>query len=68
MYPYCANNSQENDYFVRANGTFQLGHIKGTGTRDYNWLKVVCYDGSWLGESSADIQNFFNCPFNFILD
>ncbi len=25
--------------------------LKGTGTRDYNWLKVVWYDGSWLGES-----------------
>ncbi len=32
--------------------------LKGTGTRDYNWLKVVWYDGSWLGESPADIQNF----------
>ncbi len=39
--------------------------LKGTGTRGYNWLKVVRYDGSWLGESPADIQTFFNCLFNF---
>jgi hypothetical protein len=42
--------------------------LKGTGTRDYNWLKVVWHDGSWLGESPADIQKNFNCPFNFILN
>jgi hypothetical protein len=41
--------------------------FKGTGTRDYNWLKVVWYDGSWLEESPADIQKFLYCPFNFIL-
>jgi hypothetical protein len=35
---------------------------------DYNWLKVVWHDGSWLGESLADIQKYFNCPFNFILN
>ncbi len=42
--------------------------VKGTGTRDYNWLKVVWHDGSWLGESPADIQQIFNCPFKFILN
>ncbi len=43
--------------------------LKGTGTRDYNCLKVVWHDGSsWLGESPADIQKNFNCPFNFILN
>jgi hypothetical protein len=42
--------------------------LKGTGTRDYNCLKVVWHDGSWLGESLADIQKIFNCPFNFILN
>ncbi len=42
--------------------------LKGTGARDYNWLKVVWHDGSWLGESTADIQKIFNCPFNFILN
>ncbi len=42
--------------------------VKGTGTRDYNWLKVVWYDGSLLGESMADIQKFLTCPFNFILN
>jgi hypothetical protein len=42
--------------------------LKGTGTQDYNWLKVVWHDGSWLGESPADIQKNFNCPFNFILN
>jgi hypothetical protein len=42
--------------------------LEGTGTRDYNWLKVVWYDESWLGESQADIQTFFYCLFNFILN
>jgi hypothetical protein len=42
--------------------------LKGTGTRDYNWLKVIWYDGSWLGESPADIQKFVNCPLNFVLN
>jgi hypothetical protein len=42
--------------------------LKGTGTRDSKWLKVVWHDGSWLGESPADIQKNFNCPFNFILN
>jgi hypothetical protein len=36
--------------------------LKGTGTRDYNWLKVVWHDGSWLGESPADIQKIFTVP------
>jgi hypothetical protein len=43
-------------------------YLKRTGTRDYNWLKAVWYDGPRLGESPADIQKFFNCPFNFILN
>jgi hypothetical protein len=38
--------------------------LKGTWTRKYNWLKVVWYDGSWLG----DIKKCFNCPFNFLLN
>jgi hypothetical protein len=42
--------------------------LKGTGTRDYNWLKVVWYDGSWLRESPANIQKNFNCSFNFLLN
>jgi hypothetical protein len=46
----------------------QVADFKGTGTRDENWLKVVWYDGSWLGESPADIQKIVNCPFNFILN
>jgi hypothetical protein len=29
---------------------------------------VVWHDGSWLGESPADIQKKFNCPLNFILN
>jgi hypothetical protein len=33
--------------------------IKGTGTKDYNWLKVVWYDGSWLGESLFYLLNLF---------
>jgi hypothetical protein len=40
---------------------------KWTGTRDFNWLKVIWYDGSWLGESPADIRKIFYCPFNFKL-
>ncbi len=39
-------------------------HVKGTGTRDYNYVKVIWFDRPWLGESPADIHNFFNCPFN----
>ncbi len=42
--------------------------LKGTGTRDYNWLQVVWHDGSWLGESPADIQKIFNRHINFILN
>ncbi len=42
--------------------------LKGTGTRDYNWLKVVLNDESWLGESPTDIQKNVNCHFNFILN
>jgi hypothetical protein len=41
---------------------------KGTGTRDYNGVKVVRFDRPWLGESSAGVHNFVNCPFNFILN
>jgi hypothetical protein len=36
--------------------------LQGTGTRDYNWLKVVWYDGSWLGESPADFQKILTVP------
>jgi hypothetical protein len=41
-----------------------VAYIKGTWTRDYNCVKVGWFDRSWLGESPADIHNFFNCPFN----
>ncbi len=44
--------------------------LKGPG-HEINWIKVVWQDGSWLGESPADIQKIFNCPlppFNFILN
>jgi hypothetical protein len=51
--------NRDPQHWVQGNGI-----IKGTGTRDYNWLKVVGHDGSWLGESSADIQQIVNCPFN----
>jgi hypothetical protein len=37
-------------------------HIKGTGTRDYNCVKVVRFDRPWLGESPADIHNFYIVP------
>jgi hypothetical protein len=37
-------------------------NFKGIGTRDYSWLKVVWSDGSWLGESPADIQKFLTVP------
>ncbi len=42
--------------------------IKGTGTQDYNSVLVAWFDGSWLEESVADIHNFFNSAFNFILN
>jgi hypothetical protein len=42
--------------------------IKGSGTQDYYCDKVVRFDRPWSGESPADIHNFLNCPFNFILN
>jgi hypothetical protein len=30
--------------------------IIGTGTRDYNWLILAWYDGSWFGESGQIFQ------------
>jgi hypothetical protein len=42
--------------------------VKGTGTRDYKCVKVVWFDRPGLGESPADIYNFLNCPFNFLLN
>ncbi len=36
--------------------------FKGTGTRDYNRLKVVWYDGSCLGESPANTQKILAVP------
>ncbi len=42
--------------------------IKETGTREYNWLKVVWFGRSWFGESSVAKHNFFfYCPFNILL-
>jgi hypothetical protein len=42
--------------------------IKGTGTRDYNWLKVAWCDRSWLEENLANNHNFSNAAFSFILN
>jgi hypothetical protein len=42
--------------------------IKGTGTCDYNCVNVVWFDRPCLGEIPADIHNFLNCPFNFLLN
>ncbi len=42
--------------------------FKGTETRDCNCVKAVWFDRPWLGESSADIHNFLNCPLNFTLN
>jgi hypothetical protein len=57
-------------FWHRFYNLYYLGirRLKGTGTRDYNWLKVVWSDGSWLGESPTNITKIFNCPFNFTLN
>jgi hypothetical protein len=34
--------------------------LKGTGTRDHNWLKVIWFDRPWSRESLADIHSFLN--------
>ncbi len=49
-------------------GLVNMLGLKGQEHEIYNWLKVVWSDGSWLGESPADIQKIFNCPFHFILN
>jgi hypothetical protein len=43
-------------------------NIKGTGTQDYNCVKVIWFDRPRFGESPADIHHFLNCPFNFKLN
>jgi hypothetical protein len=53
---------------LKGEGWLRFRNVKWRGTRGYNWLKVLWYDGSWLGESPADIPKIFNCPFNFILN
>jgi hypothetical protein len=44
-----------------------IQNFKETGTRDYNSVFMAWFDRSWLEESPADIHNFFNSAFNFIL-
>ncbi len=39
---------------------FYCRGLKGTGTRDYNYVQEVWFDRAWLGESPADIHNFFH--------
>ncbi len=39
--------------------------VKGKGTRDGNWLKVVGLIGPGL-ESPAATHNFYNSPFNIL--
>jgi hypothetical protein len=39
--------------------------LKGLGLE---CVKVVWFDRPWLGESPADIHNFYKCPFNLILN
>jgi hypothetical protein len=33
--------------------------LKGAESRDYNWLIVVWYDGSWFLESGQILKNKF---------
>jgi hypothetical protein len=42
--------------------------IKGTGTKVYEWIKVLCFERSWLGERSADIHNLFKKLISILLN
>ena len=41
--------------------------LKGTGTRDLIWLKVVSLDRSWLVGLTEDLQKFLKCCFIFLI-
>ena len=42
--------------------------LKGTGTRDLIWLKVVSLYRSWLVGLTDDRKNFFKCCFIFFIN
>jgi hypothetical protein len=59
-------------YYVKIRGN-NLGQsspkiIKETGTREYNWLKVVLFGRSWFGESSAAKHKFFLLSLQYFTD
>ena len=41
--------------------------LKGTGTQDLIWLKVVSLDRSWLVGLTDDIYKFLKCCFIFLI-
>ena len=43
------------------------GLIKGTGTQDLIWLKVVSLDRSWLVGLTEDLYKFLKCCFIFLI-
>ena len=44
-----------------------LKNLKGTGTQDLIWLKVVTLDRSWLVGLTDDLLKFFKCCFMFLI-
>jgi len=41
--------------------------IKGTGTQDLIWLKVVSLDRSWLVGLTDDVKHFLKCCFLILI-
>ncbi len=45
--------------------TKQRPLVKGTGTQDYNWLKVIWFERFWFGENTVATHNIYHCPLIF---
>jgi len=43
-------------------------NLKGTGTRDLIWLKVVSLDRSWLVGLTDDIKKILKCCFIILIN
>ena len=56
----CKKKSLENSCF--------MGLVKGTGTRDLIWRKVVSLDRSWLVGLPDEHEKFFKCCFIFFIN
>ena len=48
--------------------SLSFGFIKGTGTRDLIWLKVVSLDRSWIVWLTDDLKIFLKCCFIFFIN